>query len=150
MYQAITVSITLSSLPLSSDSHPLSPTKRDSAKQRTGAAGEIPPESCVPQTGRTGAGATPWKPVLHSRTLRKLLHPDRPFQYKARIWASESPTVWWLFYSESKMINICSELVHVAATNWKHWFLFKSKHLQHWHDQDSKICWLKRLNKFIY
>lgn len=43
-----------------------------SVKQWAGGAGGIPRESSVPQTGRTGAGATPWKPVLPSRTSRTI------------------------------------------------------------------------------
>ena len=52
-------------------------TRASSVKQWAVGASEIPRESCVPQTGRTGAGATPWKPVLPSRTSRTILRPTQ-------------------------------------------------------------------------
>lgn len=47
-----------------------------------------------PQTGRTGAGATPWKFVLHSRSARKLPHPNVQF---VQMSGSEIMAPWILF-----------------------------------------------------
>lgn len=73
-------------LPLSSPlPTPLFSPRARSVKQWAGGEGEIPRASCVPQTGRTGAGTTPWKPVLRSRTSRTILRPTEASDFKCNM-----------------------------------------------------------------